>query len=128
MNNNELYDIINDIKHSYSHEKLEVLIESLSHQQREDLYSLLFNFKSEVDEVISQAYNKIKYLNQINEDDKNRILNDLDHQPISRNLLESINDYLQENYDDHTFEIALIHIQNIVDSFCSRLVQYLERN
>mgnify|MGYP003398163753 CR=1 FL=1 len=60
-------------------------------------------------------------------DDKNRILNDLDHQPISRNLLESMNDYLQEHYQNYTFEMALTHMQAVIDSFCDRLIQYLER-
>lgn len=127
MNNNELFDIIQDIRHNYSDDKFETLNESLSDSQQEDLYSFLFNFKSELKDIISHAYNKIKYLNQLSEDDKNIILNDLDHQPISRNLLESMNDYLQEHYQNYTFEMALTHMQAVIDSFCDRLIQYLER-
>ena len=113
--NEQATEILLDLKHNYSDEKFEIFKENLTREEQKEYYNLLFDFKSQLNDYIATFYNKVKFLNELEEDDKNRILHDLDQHNISKNKLESIDDYLQEKYKNYSANILLIQIQNLTD-------------
>lgn len=115
MVNEQATEILLDLKHNYSDEKFEIFKENLTREEQKEYYNLLFDFKSQLNDYIATFYNKVKFLNELEEDDKNRILHDLDQHNISKNKLESIDDYLQEKYKNYSANILLIQIQNLTD-------------
>lgn len=115
MVNEQATEILLDLKHNYSDEKFEIFKESLTQEEQKKYYNLLFDFKSQLNDYIATFYNKIKFLNELEEDDKNRILHDLDQRNISKSKLESIDDYLQEKYKNYSANILLIQMQNLTD-------------
>lgn len=115
MVNEQATEILLDLKHNYSDEKFEIFKENLTQEEQKEYYNLLFDFKSQLNDYIATFYNKVKFLNELEEDDKNRILHDLDQHNISKNKLESIDDYLQEKYKNYSANILLIQMQNLTD-------------
>ena len=115
MVNEQATEILLDLKHNYSDEKFEIFKENLTQEEQKEYYNLLFDFKSQLNDYIATFYNKIKFLNELEEDDKNRILHDLDQHNISKSKLESIDDYLQEKYKNYSANILLIQMQNLTD-------------
>lgn len=115
MVNEQATEILLDLKHNYSDEKFEIFKENLTQEEQKEYYNLLFDFKSQLNDYITTFYNKIKFLNELEEDDKNRILHDLDQHNISKSKLESIDDYLQEKYKNYSANILLIQMQNLTD-------------
>lgn len=115
MVNEQATEILLDLKHNYSDEKFEIFKENLTREEQKEYYNLLFDFKSQLNDYIATFYNKVKFLNELEEDDKNRILHDLDQHNISKIKLESIDDYLQEKYKNYSANILLIQMQNLTD-------------
>lgn len=115
MVNEQATEILLDLKHNYSDEKFEIFKENLTREEQKEYYDLLFDFKSQLNDYIATFYNKVKFLNELEEDDKNRILHDLDQHNISKIKLESIDDYLQEKYKNYSANILLIQMQNLTD-------------
>jgi len=113
--NEQATEILLDLKHNYSDEKFEIFKENLTREEQKEYYNLLFDFKSQLNDYIATFYNKVKFLNELEEDDKNRILHDLDQHNISKIKLESIDDYLQEKYKNYSANILLIQMQNLTD-------------
>lgn len=130
VSNSETLEVVQDLKRNYTNEKLHILWEQyLDEDQRRNYQDLFTSIKNELRETISNACSKIKDSKVINDDeDKARILHDLQNErSLTMNLLVSINDYLQEQYDYQSFESTLERVKSIVDQFCHRLSNELEK-
>ena len=130
VSNSETLEAVQDLRRNYTNEKLHILWEQyLDEDQRRYYQDLFTSIKNGLRETISNACSKIESSKVINDDeDKARILHDLQNEKsLTMNLLVSINDYLHEQYDYQSFESTLEQVKSIVDQFCHRLSNELEK-